>query len=112
MMSPLKPTRTFLGKTWVCAILAAIPFGILEGMRSEPGWREAVRKLDGSVDLWVAYAVTRDQMMAKHQANHIQVVYASDAESADNSLYVRAAMAQALGIKVNLCGTRAEGGAW
>jgi hypothetical protein len=60
----------------------------------------------------VCYGVTRDQMMAKHQANHIQVVYASDAESADNSLYLRAAMAQALGIKVNLCGTRAEGGAW
>ena len=44
-------------------------------------------------------------MMAKHQANHIQVVYASDAESADHALFARAAMARELGLKVNICGT-------
>ena len=30
----------------------------------------------------VLYGVTRDQFMAKHQANHIQVVYAPDAPTA------------------------------
>ena len=50
------------------------------------------------------YGVSRDQMMAKHKANHIQVVYCDDAESADRTLQVKAAMADALGIRVNLCG--------
>lgn len=54
----------------------------------------------------VLYGVTRDQMMAKHKANHIQVVYTDDARSADACLLAKATMAEALGIKVNVCGTR------
>ncbi len=60
----------------------------------------------------VTYGVTRDQMMAKHQANHIQCVYANNAKSADECLLTKAAMASTLGIKVNLCGTRADGKKW
>jgi hypothetical protein len=52
----------------------------------------------------VMYGVTRDQFMAKHQANHIQVVYAPDAENARRALVIKAAMARELGIRVNLCG--------
>jgi len=52
----------------------------------------------------VLYGVTRDQFMAKHQANHIQVVYAPDAELARRGLVGKAAMARELGIHVNLCG--------
>lgn len=57
----------------------------------------------------VFYGVDRDQMMAKHQANHIQVVYATDAKAADRALAVKAAMAAALGVQVNLCGEDALG---
>jgi hypothetical protein len=60
----------------------------------------------------VTYGVSRDQMMAKHKANHIQCVYANNAKSADQCLLTKAAMANALGIKVNLCGTKADGKAW
>ena len=60
----------------------------------------------------VTYGVTRDQMMAKHKANHIQCVYANDAKAADQCLLTKAAMANALGIKVNLCGTKADGKKW
>jgi len=60
----------------------------------------------------VTYGVTRDQMMAKHKANHIQCVYATNAKSADQCLLTKAAMANALGIKVNLCGTKADGKQW
>jgi hypothetical protein len=60
----------------------------------------------------VTYGVSRDQMMARHKSNHIQVVYATDAKSADQCLLTKAAMADALGLKVNLCGTRAGGRAW
>jgi hypothetical protein len=60
----------------------------------------------------VTYGVSRDQMMAKHKANHIQCVYANNAKSADECLLTKAAMANALGIKVNVCGTRADGKRW
>ncbi len=60
----------------------------------------------------VTYGVSRDQFMAKHKANHVQVVYANSAAEADKALLARAAMAQALGIKVNVCGTKKDGKAW
>jgi len=60
----------------------------------------------------VTYGVSRDQMMAKHKANHIQCVYANNAKSADACLLTKAAMANALGIEVNVCGTRADGKGW
>ncbi|MCB1275038.1 fucose isomerase [Prosthecobacter sp.] len=53
----------------------------------------------------VTYGVSRDQLMAKHQANHIQVAYANDAKAADECMFAKAAMARALGMKVNVCGT-------
>jgi hypothetical protein len=60
----------------------------------------------------VTYGVTRDQMMARHKSNHIQVAYANSAEEADASLQVKAAMARALGMKVSVCGTRRDGSPW
>jgi L-fucose isomerase-like protein len=53
----------------------------------------------------VTYGVSRDQLMAKHQANHIQVAYANDAKAADECMFAKAAMARALGMQVNVCGT-------
>ena len=35
----------------------------------------------------VTYGVSRDQLMAKHKANHIQVAYARSARSADDCLF-------------------------
>lgn len=52
----------------------------------------------------VLHGVTRDQFMARHRANHIIVVYAPTAEVADKALAVKAAMMNAMGIKVHLCG--------
>ena len=60
----------------------------------------------------VTYGVSRDQLMAKHQANHIQVAYAKDAAAADQCLFAKAAFARALGIRVNICGTRDRKRAW
>lgn len=59
----------------------------------------------------VFYGVSRDQMMARHKANHVQVVYADSTTDADRAMLVRARLAHALGVEVNLCGTRADGGA-
>ena len=70
---------------------------------------ETARRWAATTSQWpmmhaVLYGVTRDQFMAKHQANHIQVVYAPDAAAARHLLATKAGMADALGIHVNLCG--------
>ncbi len=57
----------------------------------------------------VTYGVTRDQMMARHKANHIQVAYAHSAKDVDRALYAKAALAAELGLDVSLCGTNADG---
>jgi hypothetical protein len=57
----------------------------------------------------VLHGVTRDQMMARHKANHVQVAYAGSAKEADLAMYAKAALADELGIGVSLCGTRANG---
>ena len=54
----------------------------------------------------VTYGVSRDQMMARHKANHLNVAYANSAEEADQCLNAKAELAQKLGIEVSLCGTR------
>jgi hypothetical protein len=48
--------------------------------------------------------VTRDQMMARHKANHIQVVYAPDKRSARRGMFIKAAALRELGLKVHFCG--------
>lgn len=52
----------------------------------------------------VLHGVTRDQMMARHKANHLNVVYAPSAEEADKALAAKAAMLHEMGIEVHLCG--------
>lgn len=60
----------------------------------------------------VTYGVSRDQMMARHKSNHIQVAYANSAAEADQAMLTKAAMAQTLGMEVAICGTRKDGASW
>ena len=55
----------------------------------------------------VTRGVSRDQMMAKHKANHVQVAYAPSAGAADRALAAKAACFAELGLDVNLCGVNA-----
>jgi hypothetical protein len=48
--------------------------------------------------------ITRDQMMARHASNHIQVVYAPDKESAKHGMFAKASAMDSLGLKVSFCG--------
>jgi hypothetical protein len=78
---------------------------------------ETKRRWNATTPQWpimhaVTYGVTRDQMMARHKANHIQVAYANSAAEADKAMLAKAAMASALGIDVHLCGTRKNGKGW
>ena len=75
---------------------------------------ETRRRLDATTPQWpimhaVTYGVSRDQMMARHKANHVQVAYATDAAAADRCALAKAAAARALGIEVAFCGTRGHG---
>ncbi len=49
--------------------------------------------------------ITRDQMMARHKSNHIQVAYAPSLARSRAALVAKAAMFQELGVEVYLCGT-------
>jgi hypothetical protein len=48
--------------------------------------------------------ITRDQMMARHKSNHIQVVYAPSEKQAHRACRIKAAALAELGLEVHLCG--------
>jgi len=70
---------------------------------------ETQRRWDATTPAWpimsaVLHGVSRDQFMAQHKANHIQVVYAPSADAADKALAGKAAMFNELGLTVHICG--------
>ena len=78
---------------------------------------ETERRWNATTSQWpimhaVTYGVTRDQMMARHKSNHIQVAYARTAADADKAMFAKASMAAGLGLEVALCGTRKSGKPW
>lgn len=71
--------------------------------------KETQKRWDDTTSQWpimsaVIHGVSRDQMMARHKANHIQVVYAPSAIDADKALATKAAMLHELGFRVHICG--------
>jgi hypothetical protein len=52
----------------------------------------------------VLHGITRDQMMARHKANHIQVAYAPNRAAAARALHAKAAAMAELGLEVSICG--------
>jgi hypothetical protein len=78
---------------------------------------ETQRRWQATTPQWpimhaVTYGVSRDQMMARHKANHVQVAYANGTAEADKALFAKAAMAEHLGLHVCVCGTRKNGRSW
>jgi len=71
--------------------------------------RETERRWEETTPQWpimhaVLQGITRDQMMARHKANHIQVVYAPSAKQAFRACRIKAAMLSELGLAVHFCG--------
>ncbi len=71
---------------------------------------ETQRRKDATNPEWpiahvVHHGVSRDQFMARHKANHVQVAYADSADNADRALVAKAALFDRLGVQVHLCGT-------
>ena len=73
---------------------------------------ETLRRKNATNPEWpiahvVLHGVTRDQFMAQHKANHVQMVYATDADTADRALLAKAALLNRLGLRVHLIGETA-----
>jgi hypothetical protein len=70
---------------------------------------ETQRRWDLTTSQWpimnaTLKGVSQNQMMGRHQANHIQVVYATNEEMAHKACRIKAAALQELGLKVHFCG--------
>jgi L-fucose isomerase-like protein len=70
---------------------------------TERRWRETTPQWP--IMHTVLYGISRDQMMGRHKANHIQVAYGRDAASANRVLAVKAAFFREAGLEVSICGS-------
>ncbi|GAB2831883.1 fucose isomerase [Microbacterium insulae] len=102
-----KPGEVVLSRVFIAdGILQA---DIFRGTVVELPDAETQRRKDATNPEWpiahvVLHDVSRDQFMARHKANHVQLVYAPDADTADRALAAKAAMFDRMGIRVNLVG--------
>ncbi len=74
----------------------------LDDAETQRRWKETTQQWP--IVHTVFHGVSRDQMMARHRANHVSIAYALDSQSADAALHLKAAMFQAMGVRVFLCG--------
>jgi hypothetical protein len=70
---------------------------------------ETARRLRSVTPQWpimhvLLHGITRDQYMARHRANHVNVAYTPTAEIADKALTAKAAFFAELGVRVHCCG--------
>lgn len=102
-----KPGEVVLSRVFIAdGILQA---DVFRGTVVELPAEETQRRKDATNPEWpiahvLLHDVTRDQFMARHKANHAQLVYAPDAETADKALHAKVAMLDRIGVKVNLVG--------
>jgi hypothetical protein len=71
--------------------------------------QETERRWQATTPQWpimhaVLHGISRDQMMARHKANHLNVAYAPSADQANTALAAKAAMLAEMGIEVHVCG--------
>jgi hypothetical protein len=71
--------------------------------------KETTRRWQETTPQWpimhaVVKGVSRDQMMARHRSNHIQVVYAPDEAQAHKGCWIKGALFDELGIETHFCG--------
>ena len=76
---------------------------MLPEAETERRWRETTPQWP--IMHAVLQDISRDQMMARHKSNHIQVVYAPNRKQAHRACRIKAAMLAELGLAVHLCGS-------
>jgi hypothetical protein len=102
-----KPGHVVWSRVFVMDGKLHCDLGVCEAVKlpekeTERRWRETTPQWP--IMHAVLHGVTRDQFMARHKANHIQVVYAPNAKQAHRACRIKAAMLAELGLEVHLCG--------
>jgi hypothetical protein len=102
-----KPGHIVWSRVFVMGGKLHCDLGVAEVVELPP--RETERRWRETTPQWpimhaVLDGISRDQMMARHKSNHIQVVYAPNAKQAHRACRVKAAMLAELGLEVHLCG--------
>ena len=102
-----KPGHIVWSRVFVMDAKLHCDLGVAEAVRlpteeTERRWRETTPQWP--IMHAVLNGITRDQMMARHKSNHIQVVYAPNARQAQRACRIKAAMLAELGLEVHLCG--------
>jgi L-fucose isomerase-like protein len=99
---PIVWSRIFVANNRLCADI-----GVGEAVALPEA--ETTRRWNETTPQWpimhgVLKGVNRNQMMAKHKANHIHVVYATDEATAHKAARIKAAALAELGMDVLFCG--------
>jgi hypothetical protein len=103
-----KPGHVVWSRVFVADSKLHCDLGVAESVALPPA--ETERRWRETTPQWpimhaVLKGVTRDQMMARHKANHIQVVYAPSAKQAQRACRIKAGMLAELGLQVHFCGS-------
>ncbi len=102
-----KPGHIVWSRIFVTNAELHCDLGVAEVVELPP--EETERRWKETTPQWpimhtVLKGISRDQMMARHKANHIQVVYAPSEKQAHRACRIKAAALAELGIKVHFCG--------
>jgi hypothetical protein len=102
-----KPGHIVWSRIFVAGGKLHADIGVAEVVKLPP--EETERRWRETTPQWpimhaVFKGITRDQMMARHKSNHIQVVYVPNKKEAHRAARIKAAALAALGLEVYLCG--------
>jgi hypothetical protein len=102
-----KPGHIVWSRVYVAEGKLHADLGVAEVVKLPP--EETERRWRETTPQWpimhaVMKGVTRDQMMARHKSNHIQVVYTPNEKQAHRAARIKAAAFAALGLEVHFCG--------
>jgi hypothetical protein len=95
-------SRVFVEKGKLCCDLGLGESVALPSAEMEERWQLTTPQWP--IMNLVLRGVNRDQFMARHKSNHINVAYAPDRAGARKALWAKAAAFDALGLSVSLCG--------
>lgn len=95
-------SRIFVMDGKLCADIGVAKVVDLPQKETERRWQETTPQWP--IMHVVMNGISRDQMMARHKSNHIQVVYAPNEAAAHRAARIKAAALNELGLQVSFCG--------
>lgn len=95
-------SRVFVVEGQLCCDLGVAEVVQLPKEETERRWKETTPQWP--IMHAVMKGISRDQMMARHKSNHIQVVYCHSEEDAYKCCRIKAAAMDELGLDVHVCG--------